>query len=119
MTSLKSGLPSRDTWVKGPLTKPAVVSSAETLARWRLALVQTPIVGRPLRVRWEIGTWIAMECTYGAPRQAGRRLVVIGGAARGQARVIVGRHGSPFRGAAAMALAPVVTHERTVVSHCA
>jgi hypothetical protein len=42
--------------VKGPLAKPALPSSLETRTRWRLALVHTPIVGRPGNVRWEIGT---------------------------------------------------------------
>ena len=39
-------------------------SLSDTRTRWRLALVHTPIVGRPLTVRSEIGTWIAMECTF-------------------------------------------------------
>jgi hypothetical protein len=63
MTSLNSGLPSRDTCAKGPLWKEPLPSS-DTRTRWRLALVHTPIVGRPFTVRSEIGTWIAMECTF-------------------------------------------------------
>ena len=59
-----SGLPSRDTWVQGPLKVPPALSSANTRARWRLAVVHTPIVGCPLMVSAEIGTWIAMECTF-------------------------------------------------------
>ena len=60
-TSLNSGLPSRDTCRNGPLSTFEPLSASHTLTRWRLAVVQTPMLGWPLRVTEEIGTWIAME----------------------------------------------------------
>src|ERR1700733_12610000 len=64
ISSLNSGLPSRETCFQGPLlTLPP--SSPKTEALWRLALVQTPIVGFFLVVpSEEIGTLIAMVCTF-------------------------------------------------------
>ena len=63
MTSLNSGLPSRETWVKGPWWLCPAPSPLEILARWRSAEVQTPIVWWPGLVTWEIGIWMAIVCT--------------------------------------------------------
>ena len=71
-TSLTSGLARRDTWWNGPDMTLVLVSASHTLARWRLAVVHTPIT-EPLSVtlpcglpdsRSPVGTWIAIECTF-------------------------------------------------------
>ena len=77
MTSLTSGLPSRETWTNGPAFTFSPPSASHTRAFWRLAVVQTPMVGCPLTVTAEIGTWIAIECTF-------RWLVALTPAAAGQ-----------------------------------
>ena len=61
---MTSGLPSRDTCRNGPLSTFSPWSASHSRTRWRLAVVHTPMVGWPLRVTAEIGTWIAIECTF-------------------------------------------------------
>src|ERR1700689_735675 len=63
ITSLTSGLPSRETCRHGPLDTFSPLSASQNVADWRLAVVPTPMLGGPLLVTAEIGTWIAMECT--------------------------------------------------------
>ena len=63
-TSLTSGLPSRDTCRHGPQFTVSPASASQSVTRWRLAVVHTPMVGCPLIVTAEIGTWIAIECTF-------------------------------------------------------
>jgi len=55
-TSFTSGLPSRETCLNGPLGQPSPPSSSAMCTFCLLAVVQTPIVGRPRRIRSEIGT---------------------------------------------------------------
>ena len=65
ITSLISGLPSRDTCTQGPASMDIMPISPRIRAFWRLAAHHTPtteaaaagLVGRaPLRVRWSMGT---------------------------------------------------------------
>src|SRR5580704_16013726 len=64
ITSLTSGLPSRETCRHGPLDTFWPLSASQTVADWRLAVVHTPMLGWPLLVIAEIVTWIGMECTF-------------------------------------------------------
>src|SRR5262249_17958331 len=64
MTSLTSGLPSRETCRNGPLSTFLPWSASHSLTPWRLAVVHTPMVGWPDLVTVEIGTWIAIEWTF-------------------------------------------------------
>ncbi len=72
MTSLNSGMASRETCRYGPVLQVLFRSVSSIRTRWRLAVVHTPIVARgsvtslplqPPRVRSVIGTCSAMVCT--------------------------------------------------------
>ena len=64
ITSLNSGLPSRETCRNGPVFTVSPWSASHSVTRWRLAVVHTPMVGWPEIVNAETGTWIAIECTF-------------------------------------------------------
>ena len=73
ITSLKSGLPSRETCTQAPDSPFASLAVSVIVTRRRLAAPQMPrtalaldaSVGRePSRVRCLMGTWIAIVCTF-------------------------------------------------------